>query len=201
VSHDIERLDWAIGGTSSSWIRQNDSGAKISHSQWRHWVDSRTAHAEAEVDEADMFPQPDGSTLEKGSMTNPATGIETEYEELWRDVEPISTYREHTGKDRRMKCIVLQLQNEKEGIRGMVVRLGQFCQGILREGDTVTVERWEWSETDGWKRTERIGTGNLPCGKIIDHDTELELDGKVLCEQSLWNVVEVEEWHSEYNRT
>ena len=40
--------------------------------------------------------------------------------------------------------IVLCYENPSLQARGMVIRVGDRCQGILRIGDHVTVERWQW---------------------------------------------------------
>ncbi|CAM1509499.1 Fc.00g032380.m01.CDS01 [Cosmosporella sp. VM-42] len=172
-----EQLEWGIAGTSSSWKR--DDG--VTRSQWQHWIDSRTHQPENATDEGDMFPQADGTTLEKGSMVNPATGKETAYEELWRDVDPTPT----TSSEAR--TIVLQVEIEE--LRGSVVRLGQYCQGILKEGDKITAERWEWNEV--WKQTVRMGEDTLPCRDVLDDERELKLGDIVAVGGRGWRVVEV----------
>ena len=51
-----------------------------------------------------------------------------------------------------------------------MVRVGSWCQGILKIGDGVTIERWQWrpegsanTERGGWKRVVRTGSDVLPC--------------------------------------
>ncbi|KAH7361780.1 hypothetical protein B0T11DRAFT_327927 [Plectosphaerella cucumerina] len=75
-----ERLDWAIAGSSLS-VPTPDRGPNTTHSQWRHWVDSRTLDVENATDEGFMSPLGGGRTLEEGRMANPETGVETDYEE------------------------------------------------------------------------------------------------------------------------
>ncbi|KAF7563084.1 hypothetical protein G7046_g1012 [Stylonectria norvegica] len=150
-----DQLEWAIAGTSSSWKRDDGKGGQITHSEWRHWIDSRTNHPENATDEGDMIPQPDGTTLEKGSMINPSTGKETAYDELWWDVEPSG------------KAVVLQV--ESEGLRGSVVWLGQYCQGLMKDGDAITAERWELKDGE-WKRLVRVGEGVLPCLLAVEFE-------------------------------
>ena len=41
-------------------------------------------------------------------------------------------------------CIVLCYEDPSYQARGMVIRVGDHCQGILRLGDHITVERWQW---------------------------------------------------------
>ncbi|KAK1706339.1 hypothetical protein BDP67DRAFT_476512 [Colletotrichum lupini] len=167
-THGIERLEWGIAGTSSSSTRTDDQGAEVRHSRWEHWIDSRTTEPENAADEGDMYEQPDGLTLEKGRMVNPATGAETDYEELWRDVEPVTT----------------------SGARGMVVWLGRFCQGISRVGEEVAAERWEWKEGEGWRRTVRIGDRALPCEVLLMTGAALSVGTHVVHEEVVWDVLE-----------
>lgn len=129
-----------------------------------------------------MYPQPDHLTLEKGSMLNPDTGVDGEYEELWHDVDPTAV----PGED-RVRVLVLQLHDDAHGTRGSVVRLGRHMQGFVRVGDHVAVERWEWD--DGWKRTVRVGEIGLPCEKILKGETLSEGDVVDVGGKS-WMVVE-----------
>ena len=41
-------------------------------------------------------------------------------------------------------CIVLCYKDPSYQARGMVIRVGDHCQGILRIGDHITAERWQW---------------------------------------------------------
>lgn len=130
-------LDWAIAGTASSTTVNG-----IRHSTWSHWIDSKIVDPEGVSDEGDMFPHEEG-TLEKGRMVNPATGKDADYEELWDDA------------DAEGPCLVLKL--EKGGVRGMCIKLGGLMQSLVRDGEQVTLERWE----DG-KKTVRMGERELP---------------------------------------
>lgn len=141
-----------------------------------------------------MFPQTDGRTLEKGSMIDPKTGWMEDYEEMWKDVAATNC----GDKSGRVKCAVLIMESTRlskgneEKARGMVVRVGQFCQGIVRVGDGLALERWEWKEEGGWKRSCRMGDMFLPCGVAMDFD-RLQLGGKVSYEGLMWFVAELEE--------
>jgi hypothetical protein len=154
----------------------------LSRGQWRHWIDSRTPNTEGVADEGINHPQADGKTLEKGKMVNPATGKETDYEELWRDLEPIPVDSES------VKSIVLELEGP-DGTRGMVVLLGQFCQGLLRRGDRISAERWDWAASSGWHRVFVLGNETLPCSALMTSENRSEGDIIRLGEDS-WRVVE-----------
>jgi hypothetical protein len=179
----VDRLDWAIAGTSSSWP-VNHKGQAITRGRWTHWIDSRTKDTDNLADEGDMTTQPDGSTLETGRMLNPDTGRETDYEEVWRDVDPRPTGRGGA------RCVVLRLDGGRD-VRGLVVLAGHYCQGFLRRGDGIAAERWEWTEGDGWERTVAIGEDEaLPCSKILDTDGLAEGDVVKTGAADEWMVIE-----------
>lgn len=123
-------------------------------------------------------------------MVNPATGKVTAYEERWADVALQSAGR----KDGRAECVVLELHDDANQARGLVVRAGQYCQGIIRVGDQVAVERWGWDEETEftWKRMVRMGDLFLPCGVAIEPE-KLVLGGKVTYGEYEWTVIELTE--------
>ncbi|SMR45746.1 unnamed protein product [Zymoseptoria tritici ST99CH_1E4] len=187
----LSQLEWGFAGTSSSTLKPGTNGALVTHSKWNHWIDSRTPNAESVQDEGIMQPLPNGDTLETGSMINPATGRKTAYEEKWSDVALQSTGR----KDGKVGCVVLQLHNDAEKARGMVVRVGQVCQGIMRVGEKLTVEQWVWSEEESkstWARRVRMGDLWMPCGLAME-PAKLVMGGKVAFGDYEWEVVELTE--------
>ncbi|KAK1977933.1 hypothetical protein LZ30DRAFT_691787 [Colletotrichum cereale] len=188
ATHGIERLEWGIAGSSSSSLRDGGDGVQVRHSRWEHWIDSRTTEPENAADEGDMYEQPDGLTLEKGRMANPATGAETDYEELWRDIEPVLV--PIPGADKGVECIVLRFEDEPTGSRGLVVWLGRFCQGISRFGEDVSAQRWEWKGDEGWKRTARVGARELPCEALLKTGAPLSVGAHVVHENLVWDVLE-----------
>lgn len=117
-------------------------------------------------------------------MANPTTGQKETYSEMWRDVQPL------LRKDGGLECAVLQLQDDEFQTRGMVVRLGQFCQGVVRQGEKFALERWEMSAEEGWKRSVRMGDLWLPCGGAMQMD-QLVLNGKVRFGADEWRVLEL----------
>lgn len=214
----MHRLEWGFAGQSSSRLLPAPPTAPPGtpptlHSQWQHWVDSKT---DAPVTDAGvMYPQADGAhTLEKGRMENPATGAMGEYEELWVDgqvqVVPDSVTGSSEGAegveggapegDGRRWSIVLELSDEAHGAKGMVVRVGQWCQGIIKVRGEVAVERWQWSaehtptgDKGGWKRVARLGRLFLPCARAFDAGGVME-GSKVKYGDYEWTVSEVFSW-------
>lgn len=125
-----------------------------------------------------MYPQPDGTTLEEGVMLNPDTGINTAYEEVWQDDDVLST-------DTSQVCAVLKYENS-DG-RGLVIKLGNYCQGFIRIGENICVERWQ---SNGQAiRTVRIGTDELPCQLAIERN--FTLGEEIISGDRCWTVVEI----------
>jgi hypothetical protein len=184
-SIDPAHVEWAFAGTSTSKVV---NGKTLS--QWHHWIDSKTTEPENVVDKGEMLPEDaEGLALEKGEMVNPATGRLTEYVEGWRDGEidivpkpgeefVKAFYEELRGRGVCVEGLqsngglrssasrlstVLQHENITQRSRGIAVRLSQICQGVMRVGDDFAHERWEWSQTDGWRRTSVSGKLSMPC--------------------------------------
>lgn len=189
VGQSLSQLEWGLAGTSSSVPAKGSNGEEITHGVWKHWIDSRSLDADGVQDEGDNYSLSDGKILEKGRMVNPETGKLTEYEEVWEDLKVERVGRDSSSGE--IQCVVIQVHDEKCEVRGLVVRVGQFCQGIMRVGGEVAVERWVWGE-DHWKRTVRMGKGSLPCGEAMQ-STKLKLGGKIPCGEQEWTVIELSE--------
>lgn len=142
-----------------------------------------------------MFDQPSDPrlVLETGRMLNPATGVETDYEEMWRS-EPIQTVPLLGGGEGEVTCLALQWdgQDSTDVVkRGLVVRLGQYCQAFARDGDDITVERLKWDvDQQRWARQVRIGEQELPTeiATYLAHETKA--DDEVKVGGAVWKVVE-----------
>ena len=214
VENSFECIDWAFAGKSHSTAQGAREGGKIKlcHTVWDHWIDSNSE--DPGVDEGDMWVQRDGDTLERGKQKNPDTGEETEYEELWHDLDVMPM-----GKKQNRSSVVMKLDDPEKHVKGMAVKIGGWCQGILKAGNDLTVERWWKSDTtsdsetqehtfsdkastrNGWVRTFKCGQGILPCeyicsnttGKLgmnssnrIHPDSQNELRGWKVLEEYYW---------------
>ncbi|RYP34774.1 hypothetical protein DL767_004111 [Monosporascus sp. MG133] len=187
-------VDWAFAGYSRSSEPREDGSR---HAAWLHVVDSRMPdHPErVVVDEADVYPYGDGDgrsrTIERGRMPNPDTGVVTDYEELWVDVEPQAAASSPAEKAR---CVVLELGGDHgiAGTRGMVVCLGRRCQGVVRAGAEFALEQWVWEEQSGWRRENHVGELWLPCVEAFEGNG-LEIGGKVERDGLVWTVMELGE--------
>lgn len=182
TAHGARSLDWAFAGTSTSSSAaisnldggggelgqqgQKDEPHRRRLSKWIHWVDSRTANPEEVVDEGVVEDTGPDETVERGKMINPETGVVQGYEEIWREL-PVLLTVEANGT-RTNIAIVMVAENKALRARGMIVRVGQWCQGVLRSGENTSCERWclqdAESEAAGqWECVLRIGRGDLPC--------------------------------------
>ncbi|KAG9941561.1 hypothetical protein KCU85_g9563, partial [Aureobasidium melanogenum] len=182
-------LDWGIAGKSTSTVIDDGSSRSVCHSTFSHWIDSRTDTPGP--DQGDMYPQSNNTTLELGAMYNPLTNSEQAYEELWVD------YSASAVEGIRWS-IVIDLDDPEHNAKGRVVRVGEHCQGILKVGEHVTVERWgfEVSEKESkgdWRRLARLGDLFLPVS--LAFTPEQVIEGNVLSYGDYkWVVKEVYSW-------
>jgi hypothetical protein len=208
-------LEWGFAGSSTSTQLSENGGGARSHSVWHHWVDSRVeVGKEAAVDEGDMYPINEEMTLEYGWAFHPALRRVSGHEEMWRDVEvrgtPVGTLgiegkaassgkgngKAPTSATPEYPKICIVLRHTSPISRGLIIRVGQYIQGILIKEKEVTAERWEWTETDGWKKTERVGQQFVPCGFAMEREGEgmLGVGGKVTYKDWVWAVEESWKW-------
>ena len=185
-AQDERVLEWAFAGKSLTTPGSVDGGvSKPQHSVWEHWIDSKSDNPS--VDEGDMWPQTNGDVLERGILTHPVTGLECEYEELWADLDV-----EVVGNDQSRVSVALKFENVDAKARGLVVRVGSWCQGILKVEDKLTIERWHWISPE-WNCNVRIGDGILPCDATFISQSDCD-DGLVRSGELLWKVVENFRW-------
>lgn len=147
-----------------------------------------------------MYPLPDGQEIEVGKLASPHTGEMCTYEEMWKEVPVLVCGVE--GEGERKWCTVLRIDDVGRQTRGVVIRLGQFCQGMIKVGDQTTVERWEYVLKKGvdekycmgdWKRVLRIGDLFLPCAVAIK-SSEVQQGNVVTYGNMTWTVEEVVSW-------
>ena len=103
------------------------------------------------------------------------------------------------------------------GTRGLIVRIGSWCQGVIRSGNDIGVERWRFggvpltggaeaglvdaaaagppvvddgSARNKWQRIAKIGEMSLPCQVSWEKGWQLEVGEEVVCGGLKWAVVE-----------
>ena len=186
--NSIAVLEWAFAGTSSRTEGSNGHGdVGPTHSVWEHWIDSKSDNPRP--DEGDMWPQPNGDVLERGTQIHPITRLQTDYEELWGDLDV-----EKVGEEQERVSIVLKVENHGSNTRGMVVRVGDWCQGIMKSGGALNIERWHWIKNKyTWERVVKIGSSELPCA-IACNNEMVSKKGTVVSNGLQWNVIEVFRW-------
>jgi hypothetical protein len=206
-----DRLEWGFAGSSASKPIADPHGAweGTTYSRWTQFVDSRfpVGSDDIPIDEGIMYPIDAERTLEFGHMYHPSVKEVRSHEEMWFDPAVTSTSR-----DGKKRCVVLRCCDDVGGVRGVVVRLGKWCQGVVKVGNGgVTCERWEWEgtggisqdggadkgddgeEADQWKRVARIGELMVPCGVAFRHEV-LQMGGRIKYGEYEWVVEEVWEW-------
>jgi hypothetical protein len=117
---------------------------------------------------------------EYGTLIDASDRKQKSYEAVWR-----------VGIVAPKVCVVLVLRRETAvteaasrplGVggapaRGMVVRVGGLCQGVMiKSGNEVTAERWERSTQDAkWNRVTKVGNDLMPCSvACLDRDESPE---------------------------
>jgi hypothetical protein len=192
------RLSWAFAGRSTS--RPAPEKENVRHAVWSHWVDNFHPVGATNIpkDEGDMYPLPDGREVEIGVLASPHTSELCTYEEMWKEVQ----IQVCEGMEEVKWCVVLRIDDVPRQTRGVVIRVGQYCQGIVKVGDQTTVERWEYALKKGvdekyhmgdWVRVLRIGDLFVPCAVALK-SAELEKGNVVTHGHMTWTVEEAVSW-------
>ena len=206
-------LEWAFAGTSvrsAAAPPEPDAGAtehvdgKLAaedgnvptrwRMKWTHWIDSKNIHPEEEVDEGDMEETGPNETSERGSSVHPQTGAVRHYEEIWQDL-PVARSKLSlvgTGDSDGRIAIVLVVESVALAARGMSIRVGQYCQGMLRRGDDVSCERW--CLLDGqWHCVFKTGEASLPCAVLWERE-DLVVGDEIESDRLTWRCEERSIW-------
>ncbi|KAL5501420.1 hypothetical protein ACEPAH_8680 [Sanghuangporus vaninii] len=193
-------IDWAFAGITTRQSGSSDSN--LTESTWTHWVDSCTFDALNVRDSGVSSPMPNGDTCERGEMKD-ANGILRRYQEVWHDlrVDPVCAavfVRFRDGSEAAARGIGVHLKDIiPEDVCGVLIRVGGWCQGVLRDTNGFTAERWKLSgdsadsNTKTWVPVFRSGQGNIPCMEVCSAPQAL-LSGsfELLAHQGLWKCVE-----------
>jgi hypothetical protein len=79
-------------------------------------------------------------------------------------------------------------------VRGVVVRVAGFIQGVLRRESGVSVSRWVWSKGRGWEKAVTIGQLHTPVA-VFEVGREMKQGDKLEGGDGLiWECVEAFEW-------
>ncbi|OAL39354.1 hypothetical protein AYO20_01224 [Fonsecaea nubica] len=207
---------WAFSGTShttfSPFEGETVSMPYSAHSLWKHDVDSKGLGI---VDEGDLFLLPNGDCMEVGMMQNPRTGNVEMYKEYWTGPPAgVSSAGAEPGCCVVAKTHVSSNDQKGQDAAGIVIRVGNYCQGIMRqgtgeqgqseEGNAVLVERWTRSgaETErdahdasswvqDWRSNTPCDSGFfMPCMWVCDRSRKLE--DEIVVKGITWRIVELD---------
>ena len=188
-----------------SKAEKNEKGETVFwHNTWEHWIDSKSDAPDS--DEGDMTLQSDSTVLEEGTNVDATTGTVEHYQELWQDL-PVDAI----GKKRNRSSLVLRADCPDENVKGLMVKVGSWCQGIVKTDGKLTIERWRrqpkgsnegnGSSAQGdestrtrndWIRVFRMGNGAMPIETVCSQtDGRFGLNAKVKAADEVnWRVIE-----------
>lgn len=156
------------------------------HVKWEHPIDSSSSF---ETDGADLLLLADGARMEVGSMV--IHGKMQMFKEYW--VTP-------SGGSTELPCAVVELTDSRSverdsgDVKGMAIRIGDYCQGILQYGDEFWFERWDFREDEQkWTKDARSNTpfsemGILPCWWMAENTRAL--GETIMIDGRTWSVTE-----------
>lgn len=135
-------LQWAFAGKTD--LNQRDAMAASSQEamlvKWKIWIDSTLPDARSGAEDVMYYwHEPNGGLIQKGTIEDPESGESTDFEVLWAPIATIP-YEVPGGPT----SVVFKFQDRAEGGKGLVVRVGNWCQGLLKVGGQTTIERWVW---------------------------------------------------------
>ncbi|KAF2086614.1 hypothetical protein K490DRAFT_66397 [Saccharata proteae CBS 121410] len=204
-SAPLSRLDWAFSGVAQTTSADGDD---VTHKRWLHIIDSKCGWGvKPPTDEGGLYDvaEDPNLSLERGVMVKPDTGEMTAYEELWRSLAVVAV-----GTDTHKTCIVASLDAPERKTRGVIIRLGQYCQGMMMVDDEVHLERWAFlpsnplgkkfetpfgtlEDAGGWTRIARLGGVFLPCAWLFEKG-RVAVGSELMYGNDQWVVREMVEW-------
>jgi hypothetical protein len=132
-----------------------------------------------------MIVRENGEVLEVGRMVNPATGKEEIYEECWINVDLQA--EDDVGW-------VVRVQNEVQGVRGVVIRVGAWIQGVLRRDGDFVLGRWrhDASKNEGGSRRWNVLVmiGDLEVPERLFEDVKVEAGETIGGKDGIWDCIE-----------
>lgn len=135
----FERLLWASAGQKIMTDKMEE-GSRHGERKCANWLQGLSFSSDYMKAGDPLIPQDlDDWVVGQAVIEDPVTGERIEYDELSVDM-PIQP----NGCDGLRKSVVLMLQDDEHAVRGMVVRVGDWCQGLVQMGQDVSVERWRW---------------------------------------------------------
>lgn len=91
--------------------------------------------------------------LRSGEYFDPLICSYVDIKDTWHPISPLNTVLENHKWN-----IVLELDESIKNAKGLIVRVGHYCQGVLKIGDAVTVERWRFIHKQSKHTTQNLST-------------------------------------------
>lgn len=179
------------------------------HTVFTHDIDTKGPGI---VDEGDMFLLPNGDCMEVGVWTNPLTGKYEMYKEYWTSPEPRHTTN-HTSVTetsslvlKKTPCVVAETVKSSGG-RGIVIRIGDFCQGMYERstagasGNIIVVRKEKvpgsTQDPDGtnWLSDPRSDQAHnmLPIDWLLSESNPVRLGDSIVTDDGdQWRITEAE---------
>ncbi|EOO02749.1 hypothetical protein UCRPA7_1715 [Phaeoacremonium minimum UCRPA7] len=136
------------------------------HVTWEHTIDSS---CQFDTDGADMYLLGNGDVMEIGTMADKEGKVKM-FKEYWTKPDPDAKVR---------PCVVAEAEGLR-GEKGMIIRIGEYCQGIYQGGESFWAERWQLSQDDNiWQKHEKSksspeGSEYLPCLWLVEDGRKLD---------------------------
>lgn len=158
-------LEWAFSGkeeiverladhSMSSAPRVSKTDFPLATYRWTHIIDSQ-GYTQADVGNIPHVPQEE--FRETGKVPHPVTGIETSFEECWRQLKP-------TSITRFPYAFILQSRDGKAFLAQIGGRFQAMRQG--GEGEKFAAVRQVWDEENCYWTTQHETSGGISLAKL-----------------------------------
>lgn len=153
------------------------------HVQWEHPIDSARGFG---TDSADMYLLANGDVMEIGTML--VDGKLRMFKEYWLEAKLSSD---------DPSFVVIETETSSTG-KGLVIKVDNYCQGILQTESEFWVERWQLQDDGQWVKDPQSNTAStsgheglkLPCQWAIAGTKKL--GNSTTVNDREWRVVEAQ---------
>ncbi|KIW15209.1 hypothetical protein PV08_05254 [Exophiala spinifera] len=157
---------YATAGLSTAWLPGGTDSCPeydcVAHVKWEHPIDSSREYGS---DGADMYLLSNGDVMEVGFLT--VKGKKKMFKEYWLEGKLSSP---------KPSFLVAEPVDEPGGEsgKGLIIRIDNYCQGILQTDAEFLAERWQVQENGEWVKDPKSSSGaeRLPCEWLMAATTK-----------------------------